>query len=97
MDKFRLTAEILKNIDNESICILLQLIYDILHNEEVPDNWYKTHLILLHKGGNNENPNNWRPIIILSIIYKVMTIIHSFIHTGRAQGWLDLNLGSANK
>ena len=37
-----------------------------------PAEWSVTHFTLLHKGGASEDPNNWRPIAILSVAYKIL-------------------------
>ena len=51
-----------------------------------PPEWYDTCLTLLHKGGQADDPNNWRPIAILSIKYKIfMRVIF-----GRLQADLDV-------
>ena len=51
---------------------LLHLLNDVLRDGAIPTNWYETHFTLLHKGGSTEDANNWRPIAILSITYKIM-------------------------
>ena len=51
---------------------LLHMLNDVLRTGVIPTNWYETHFSLLHKGGCTEDANNWRPIAILSITYKIM-------------------------
>ena len=43
----------------------------VIQTGEIPSSWKKSCFVLLHKGGTTEDPNNWRPIAILSIIYKI--------------------------
>ena len=46
-----------------------------------PPEWYDTCFTLLHKGGQADDPNNWRPIAILSITYKIyMRILFGRLH-----------------
>ena len=74
-DKYGISAEMLKNLNDMGIRTLLGLLNDLLRLGSIPDNWYETHLILIHKSGDNEDPNNWRRIAILSIMYKVMALL----------------------
>ena len=43
----------------------------VLSSNEIPTHWCDTFFLLLHKGGMADDPNNWRPIAILSITYKI--------------------------
>ena len=51
---------------------LLHMLNDVLRTSMIPITWYETHFSLLHKGGCTQDANNWRPIAILSITYKIM-------------------------
>lgn len=42
-----------------------------LHNAVIPDDWYESTVILLHKKANRAVVNNYRPISLLSQTYKV--------------------------
>ncbi|CAK0906421.1 unnamed protein product [Prorocentrum cordatum] len=44
----------------------------ILQSGCVPADWRETFLKLLHGGGGAADPNNWRPIAILSVFYKIL-------------------------
>ena len=44
---------------------------EILTTGRIPPSWKESFFILLHKGGPATDCNNWRPIAILSVIYKV--------------------------
>jgi hypothetical protein len=50
---------------------LLKLFNKILKSEEIPDQWYTSILILLFKKGNPLDLNNYRPISLISINYKI--------------------------
>ena len=53
----------------------------ILVTGNVPFSWYETHFSMLHKGGTESDANNWRPIAILSISYKILAkIVFNRIH-----------------
>ena len=46
----------------------------------VPPGWRESFFVLLHKGGPVQDANNWRPIAILKIVYKVFArLLHSRI------------------
>ena len=51
---------------------LLRIYNDILLTGQPPLRWKESLLILLPKGGNPEDPGNWRPIAILDTSYKIM-------------------------
>ena len=71
-DKGGVVLEMFLHSDAAVTCCLVQLLNRILQTGEIPQAWYETHFSLLHKGGNTEDPNNWRPIAILSITYKIL-------------------------
>jgi len=43
----------------------------VIDTGQIPSSWRQSCFILLHKGGATQDPNNWRPIALLSIIYKI--------------------------
>ena len=50
---------------------------DMLDNGVVPEHWFETHFAMLPKSGNLKDANNWRPIALLSITYKILAkILH---------------------
>ena len=63
------------------------MLNDVLRTGIIPTNWYETHFSLLHKGGSTEDANNWRPIAILRITYKMM----ARLIFGRLSSGLDLH------
>ena len=51
--------------------ILLEYLNNVLLSGCIPSSWCETFFSLLHKGGSVHDANNWRPIAILSITYKI--------------------------
>jgi hypothetical protein len=43
----------------------------ILH-KKIPDIWKMGKTILIHKAGNVNDPINWKPITLTSIIYRII-------------------------
>ena len=41
---------------------LVETLNAVLLSNEIPTHWRDTFFLLLHKGGNIGDPNNWRPI-----------------------------------
>lgn len=54
---------------------LTHLFNNIIETETIPQQWYKSTIILIHKKGNREDLNNYRPISLISNLYKVFTKI----------------------
>ena len=50
---------------------LLGCLNDVLLTGSVPSSWCNFFFSLLHKNGPIDDANNWRPIAILSITYKI--------------------------
>jgi len=52
----------------------------IILTGSIPDGWRESFFVLLHKGGATNDANNWRPIAILRITYKIFArLLHSRI------------------
>ena len=49
-----------------------KLVNDIVHTGKVPDSWYVTHFQFLHEGSDTNDANNWRPVAILCLTYKLL-------------------------
>ncbi|KAK6740406.1 hypothetical protein RB195_008706 [Necator americanus] len=46
-----------------------------LQKERIPDQWKTSRTVLIHKKGDREELRNYRPICLLSVLYKVFTKI----------------------
>lgn len=49
------------------------LFNDILNTEQIPQQWRESRTVLLHKKGDTEELKNYRPISLLSALYKLFT------------------------
>ena len=70
-DKDGFFLEMFLYFGSENLQILCNHLNHILHEKSIPEKWCDTFFSLLHKGGPTEDANNWRPIAILSITYKI--------------------------
>lgn len=57
------------------IPILKHIFNEVLHSEIIPNQWTMSTIKLLHKKGDKNNINNYRPISLSSNIYKVFAKI----------------------
>lgn len=82
-----ITNEALKAL-MEPLLTSLQVIFDdILANGTTPDEWSKSTTILLHKKGDRSDLGNYRPISLMSNMYKIF----SKIILNRISATLDQN------
>jgi hypothetical protein len=51
--------------------IIAMLLFIILH-KKIPDIWKMGKTILIHKAGDVNDPGNWRPITLTSVIYHII-------------------------
>ncbi|CAB3228197.1 unnamed protein product [Arctia plantaginis] len=71
----QITNELLKTTASVIAPILTNLFNEILRTENIPPDWMKSTIILLHKKGDKGDINNYRPISLMSNIYKVFSKI----------------------
>ena len=57
--------------DEELLQYLTFIFNHILQTGNIPDNWRVSFFTLLHKGNDASDPNNWRPIAVLTISYRI--------------------------
>ncbi|CAH0716463.1 unnamed protein product, partial [Brenthis ino] len=71
----QITNEMIKTSINtpENLRKLTEIYNTILRTESIPSQWKKSTIILLHKKGDRDNIENYRPISLLSNIYKVFS------------------------
>lgn len=65
--------ELIKVGQEELNTPLTVLFNKILDTEQIPIQWKKSQIILLHKKGTRTNINNYRPISLISSICKIFT------------------------
>nr|XP_034832243.1 uncharacterized protein LOC117989050 [Maniola hyperantus] len=66
-----ITNEFLIKNKNTLAPILQYIFNDVVKSESVPDQWTTSTIVLLHKKGSKGDINNYRPISLMSNIYKV--------------------------
>lgn len=71
------------NITNETLKIsmpdalpkLTSLLNKILETEYIPTQWTTSNIVLIHKKGDKDDMNNYRPISLMSNVYKIFAKI----------------------
>jgi hypothetical protein len=75
--KDRVEYRHLKSVDPN--CSILSLIFNkCLEEKKIPLSWKQSTTILIYKKGSSDDPSNFRPIALMSCIYKLFTSILSF-------------------
>ncbi|GBP80705.1 LINE-1 retrotransposable element ORF2 protein [Eumeta japonica] len=70
-----ITNEILKESKRVITPVLTDMFNEILNTETIPQRWTETNIILLYKKGDKYEIGNYRPISLMSNIYKLFTKI----------------------
>ncbi|CAF4695383.1 unnamed protein product, partial [Rotaria sp. Silwood2] len=70
-----ITGELLKSCGDETYRTLADLFTRCPKQRSIPTSWKNAKVIILHKKGDQEDLKNYRPISLLSIIYKLLTKI----------------------
>ena len=70
-DRQGVLLEMLLHAGDGVLECLVELYNQVVRDVVVPSTWQEACFTLLHKGGDVDDPNNWRPIALLSITYKV--------------------------
>jgi hypothetical protein len=66
-------TNVLLKLEREKIAkMLIELMKIILNTGFCPSEWENARTILLYKEGNREDQENWRPIIVTSVICKTI-------------------------
>ncbi|CAK1553213.1 unnamed protein product [Leptosia nina] len=74
-------SEIIKYADDSMLQFILLTFNNIAKSEIIPKQWLLSNITLIHKKGNKHNIDNYRPISIFSIMYKLfMTMIRERLH-----------------
>lgn len=72
-DSDGIQAEMIKYAKNTLLPILTKLFNEIIRTQQIPTQWQESTIILLHKKGNHNDINNYRPISIISTLYKLFS------------------------
>lgn len=67
----RITNELMRGTITELSPILTKIFNEILYTGTIPSQWAESHIILLHKKGPKDDIGNYRPISLISNVYKV--------------------------
>ncbi|CAH2096957.1 unnamed protein product [Euphydryas editha] len=71
----QVTNELLKSTAPVIAPILTDIFNKIIDTEVIPEDWTKSTIILLHKKGDKGDIGNYRPISLMSNVYKVFSKI----------------------
>ena len=66
-----ISAELLKNLNTKFLVIFVRLFNRILESGDFPEEWAIGIIVLLFKGGDKTNLDNYRGITLLSIFGKL--------------------------
>ena len=76
-----IVIELIKHADETFLLTLLDVYNSILTTGNTPSNWHVTVFRMLPKTGDLSDANNWRPIAVLPILYKIFSkLIYSRLH-----------------
>ncbi|GBP07065.1 LINE-1 retrotransposable element ORF2 protein [Eumeta japonica] len=67
----KITNELMRGTIKELSPILTKMFNETLNTGFIPSQWAESHIILLHKKGPKDDIGNYRPISLISNIYKV--------------------------
>ena len=68
----KIIAELLKNLDDDTVIILVNIFNKIFDSGEFPEEWALGIIVILFKGGERNDLNNNRGITLLSIVGKLL-------------------------
>lgn len=71
----KITNETLQGTIEELCPILTEMFSECLKNKQIPNQWALSFIILIHKGGEKDEMGNYRPISLMSNIYKIFAKI----------------------
>ena len=66
----KIIGELLKNLDDDTVIILINIFNNIFDSGEFPEEWALGIIVILFKGGERDDLNNYRGITLLSIVGK---------------------------
>ena len=86
-----ITADFLRAGGHNLHVLLATHMTSYLHKEKIPDQWRTSRTVILFKKGDPKDLRNYRPICLLSILYKLFTKI---ILLRYRRSWMRHNLDS---
>jgi hypothetical protein len=86
-----LTNPVLKLEREAAARMTVNLMETLLNTGICPEEWKGARTILIYKGGDKQNPSNWRPITITSVIYRLIFCrIAQSLHAIHVEGKVDI-------
>ena len=70
----KIIAELLKNLDDDTVIILVNIFNKIFDSGEFPEEWALGIIVILFKGGERDDLNNYRGITLLSVVGKLLVV-----------------------
>ena len=67
--------EAFKEMDDESLQKIIDLLNEWLENEDIPEKTLEARVVLILKKGDTSDLSNYRPIALLNSIYKIIASI----------------------
>ncbi|WKY00653.1 hypothetical protein Q1695_015017 [Nippostrongylus brasiliensis] len=71
----KISADLLRAGNHTLHSLLAAHMTSYLRKERIPDQWRNSRTVILHKKGDRDDPRNYRPISLLSVLYKLFTKI----------------------
>lgn len=71
----KIPAEALKIGEEEILDTLETIFNEILRTEYIPNQWLQANIVLIFKKGNRQDINNYRPISLIPVMYKLFVQI----------------------
>ncbi|RUS69482.1 hypothetical protein EGW08_022750 [Elysia chlorotica] len=70
---------------------LLQTVLSAVHTWGIPSSWRRSKTVLIHKKGSTDDPSNFRPISLLSSLYKLYSgvLAQRLTRIATTHGWLS--------
>ena len=62
---------ILKECSEELVGVIMELVKCSLKEGKIPTDWKRADIVPIFKGGNKEDPNNYRPVSLTSTVVKI--------------------------